>query len=165
MNVENQMREILDVVGSVEQGMQQYLTFELNDEHYGVEILRVQEIKGWDHVTPIPNSPDHLCGVMNLRGAIVPIVDLRLFFGMPFSPYSKLTVVVVLKVRDVTERTVGIVVDAVSDAHTISPEDIKATPDFGSVVSTDFISGISTIDTNMVMLLDVDTMLSSKHIG
>jgi purine-binding chemotaxis protein CheW len=125
----------------------------------------VQEIKGWDRVTPIPNSPQHVCGVLNLRGAIVPIVDLRLFFDMPFQPYTKTTVVVVLRVEDVTPRTVGIVVDAVSDAHNVHPDDIRETPDFGAVVSTAFISGITRIDDNMVMLLDVDTLLSSEQIG
>ncbi|WP_438971108.1 chemotaxis protein CheW [Methylophaga sp.] len=165
---EDQMTEILDVLdfmGSVEEGMLQYLTFELNNEHYGVDILRVEEIKGWDHVTPIPNTPSHLCGVMNLRGAIVPIVDLRLFFDMPFAPYSKTTVVIVLKVHGASSRTVGIVVDAVSDAHMIHPDNMKEAPDFGAVVVTDFISGIAKVDDNMLMLLDVDTLLSSEQIG
>lgn len=161
----NQISEMLDVMGNVEDGTLQYLTFELNNEHYGVEILRVQEIKGWDPVTPIPNTPPHLCGVLNLRGAIVPIVDLRLFFDMPFCAYSNTTVVVVLKVHDLSQRTVGIVVDAVSDAHNIRPEEIKNTPDFGQVVSTEFISGIVSIDNNMTMLLDIDTLLSHEQIG
>jgi purine-binding chemotaxis protein CheW len=165
MTLNNEILDMFDVMGSVEEGMQQYLTFELNDEHYGVEILKVQEIKGWDHVTPIPNTPQHMCGVMNLRGAIVPIVDLRLFFGMPFQAYTKTTVVVVLRVEDVTQRTVGIVVDAVSDAHNVHPDDIRETPDFGEVVSTDFISGITQIDDKMLMLLDVDTLLNSEQIG
>jgi purine-binding chemotaxis protein CheW len=161
----NELLDMFDVMGSVAEGMQQYLTFELNGEHYGVEILRVQEIKGWNQVTPIPNTPPHLCGVSNLRGAIVPIVDLRLFFGMPFQAYTKTTVVVVLRVEDVTQRRVGIVVDAVSDAHNVHPDDIRETPDFGDVVSTAFISGLTRIDDKMVMLLDVDTLLNSEQIG
>jgi purine-binding chemotaxis protein CheW len=165
MTLNNEILDMFDVMGSVEEGMQQFLTFELHGEDYGVEILRVQEIKGWDHVTPIPNTPPHVCGVLNLRGAIVPIVDLRLFFDMPFKPYTKTTVVVVLRVEDVTPRTVGIVVDAVSDAHNVHPDDIRETPDFGAVVSTAFISGITRIDDKMVMLLDVDTLLSSEQIG
>jgi purine-binding chemotaxis protein CheW len=165
MALNNEILDMFDVMGSVEEGMQQYLTFELNGEHYGVEILRVQEIKGWDYVTPIPNTPSHLCGVLNLRGAIVPIVDLRLYFSMPFKAYTKTTVVVVLRVEDVTQRTVGIVVDAVSDAHNVHPDDIRETPDFGEVVSTAFISGITRIDDKMVMLLDVDTLPSSEQIG
>ncbi|MEC9313883.1 MAG: chemotaxis protein CheW [Pseudomonadota bacterium] len=156
---------MFDVMGSVEAGMLQYLTFELNQEHYGVDILSVQEIKGWDHVTPIPNTPEHVCGVLNLRGAIVPIVDLRLFFGMPFEPYTKTTVVVVLRVQDVTQRTVGIVVDAVSDAHNVHPDEIQPAPDFGEQLSTEFISGITRMDDNMVMLLDIDKLLSREQIG
>jgi purine-binding chemotaxis protein CheW len=102
---------------------------------------------------------------LNLRGAIVPIVDLRLYFDMPFQAYTKTTVVVVLRVEDVTQRTVGIVVDAVSDAHNVHPDDIRETPDFGDVVSTAFISGLTRIDDKMVMLLDVDTLLNSEQIG
>lgn len=161
----NEILDMFDVMGSVEAGMLQYLTCELNQEHYGVEILSVQEIKGWDHVTPIPNTPEHVCGVLNLRGAIVPIIDLRLFFGMPFEPYTKTTVVVVLKVQDVTQRTVGIVVDAVSDAHNVHPDEIQPAPDFGEQVSTEFISGITRMDDNMVMLLDIDKLLSREQIG
>lgn len=161
----NEILDMFDVMGSVEEGMQQFLTFELNNEHYGVEILRVQEIKGWDQVTKIPNTPPHLCGVLNMRGEIVPIVDLRLFFEMPFKPYSKTTVVVVLRVEDVARRTVGIVVDAVSDAHNVAPDDIREAPDFGDKLNTAFINGITTIDDNMVMLLDVDQLLHSEQIG
>lgn len=164
-NQMNEMLDVLDVMGSVEEGMLQYLTFELNDEHYGVDILRVQEIKGWDHVTPIPNTPSHLCGVLNLRGAIVPIVDLRLLFDMPFVAYSNITVVVVLTVQDVTQRTVGIVVDAVSDAHMIHPDSITEAPDFGEKVATDFISGITKVNDIMLMLLDVDNLLNNQQIG
>lgn len=164
-NQMNEMLDVLDVMASVEEGLLQYLSFELNDEHYGVDILRVEEIKGWEQVTPIPNTPEHLCGVLNLRGAIVPIVDLRLFFEMPFVPYTKTTVVVVLQVHDVTQRTVGIVVDAVSDAHMIHPDAITEAPDFGDVVATDFISGIAKVNDNMLMLLDVDNLLSTEQIG
>jgi purine-binding chemotaxis protein CheW len=145
--------------------MEQYLTFELDGEHYGVEILRVQEIKGWDYVTPIPNTPEHMCGVLNLRGEIVPIVDLRLFFDLPFKPYAKTTVVVVLKIKEVATRTVGIVVDAVSDSHNVASDHIQNPPDFGEVVSTDFITGVASIDDKMVMLLDIDKLLSSQQIG
>ncbi len=165
LNQSNEILDIFDVTGSVEEGMQQFLTFELNGEHYGVEILRVQEIMGWETVTPIPNTPPHLCGVLNLRGAIVPIVDLRLLFEMPFEPYTSTTVVVVLRVGDVTRRTVGIVVDAVSDAHNVHPDDIRESPDFGDVVGTESINGITRIDDNMVMLLDIDTLLHIERLG
>lgn len=144
----------------------QYLTFELGDEHYGVDILRVQEIKGWQPVTRIPRSPEHVCGVLNLRGIVVPIVDLRLFLDMPYLEYSATTVVVVLKVQqDDGQRIVGIVVDAVSDVQDVTAEETKASPDFGNVVCTDYISGIVDNGDSMLLLLDIDKMLSSERIG
>lgn len=165
ITTENEILDILDVVDSVDDGAQQYLTFELADEYYGVEILRVQEIKGWDNVTPIPNTPAHVCGVLNLRGVIVPIVDLRLLFQMPFNPYTKTTVVVVLKVEGITERVVGIVVDAVSEAQNVDPQMISSAPDLGTVVDTSFIKGITSNDEYMLMLLDIDKLLSVEQVG
>jgi purine-binding chemotaxis protein CheW len=162
---ENEILDILDVVDSVDDGAQQYLTFELADEHYGVEILRVQEFKGWENVTPIPNTPAHVCGVLNLRGVIVPIVDLRLLFQMPFNPYTKTTVVVVLKVEGITDRVVGIVVDAVSEAQNVDPQMISTAPDLGTVVDTSFIKGITSNDEYMLMLLDIDKLLSVEQVG
>ncbi|HEC73065.1 MAG TPA: purine-binding chemotaxis protein CheW [Methylophaga aminisulfidivorans] len=164
-NTENDVLNVLDVMDGNENGALQYLTFELEDEHYGVEILRVQEIKGWDNVTPIPNTPSHVCGVLNLRGVIVPIIDLRLLFGMTFNEYTKTTVVIVLKVQGITPRIVGVVVDAVSDAQSISADAISVAPDLGNVVSTHFIDGITNIDDRMVMLLDVDKLLSIEQVG
>jgi len=155
----------LDLIDQEQDGSEQYLTFLLDDEEYGVEILRVQEIKGWDKVTHIPNSPHYLCGVLNLRGTIVPVVDLRLRFGMPARPYISTTVVVVLKVNGPTQRTVAIVVDGVSDAHNILPENIKPAPDFGSSINTDFISGLVSIDDNMMMILNIDSLLSVEALG
>lgn len=157
--------DALDVLDEKEEGAEQYLTFLLDDEEYGVEILRVQEIKGWDRVTHIPNSPHYLCGVLNLRGTIVPVVDLRLRFGMPARAYTPTTVVVVLKVDGVTQRTVGIVVDGVSDAHNVLPEDIKPAPDFGSSIKTEYITGLVSIDDNMMMILNIDSLLSIEALG
>jgi purine-binding chemotaxis protein CheW len=165
ITAENEILDILDVVDSVDDGAQQYLIFELAEEHYGVEILRVQEIKGWDNVTPIPNTPAHVCGVLNLRGVIVPIVDLRLLFQMPFNPYTKTTVVVVLKVEGITDRVVGIVVDAVSEAQNVDPQMISSAPDLGTVVDTSFIKGITSNDEYMLMLLDIDKLLSVEQVG
>ena len=144
----------------------QYLTFELGSEHYGVDILRVQEIRGWEPTTEIPKSPRHVCGVLNLRGIIVPIVDLRLYFDMPFLEYSNTTVVVVLKVRhEGGERVVGIIVDAVSDVHNVEPDRIQPSPDFGSVVSTECIHGIVDSGETLLLLLDVDRLLSRERMG
>jgi purine-binding chemotaxis protein CheW len=154
-----------DLIEQKEDASEQYLTFLLGDEEYGVEILRVQEIKGWDSVTRIPNSPHYLCGVLNLRGTIVPVVDLRLRFGMPALAYTPTTVVVVLKVDGITQRTVGIVVDGVSDAHNVLPEDIKPAPDFGKSINTDFITGLVSIEENMMMILNIDSLLSIEALG
>ena len=161
-----QVNDTLESITSIDDGSEQYLSFLLGDEEYGVEILRVQEIKGWDQVTHIPNSPHYLCGVLNLRGTIVPIVDLRLRFEMSPKQYTPTTVIVVLKVEGVTQRTVGIVVDGVSDAHNIVPEDIKPTPDFGSSVSTEFIKGLVSLeDDTMMMILNIDRLLSVEALG
>ncbi len=155
----------VDLMEQKEDGSEQYLTFLLADEEYGVEILRVQEIKGWDRVTHIPNSPHYLCGVLNLRGAIVPLVDLRLRFGMPALAYTPTTVVIVLKVDGITPRKVAIVVDAVSDVHNVLPEDVKPAPDFGLSFNTDFITGLVSIDDSMMMILNIDSLLSIEALG
>jgi len=160
-----QVNNSLDAINDDEDNSQQYLTFLLGDEEYGVEILRVQEIKGWDAITSIPNTPHYLCGVLNLRGTIIPVVDLRLRFEMPAKEYTPTTVIVVLKVEGITQRTVGIVVDGVSDAHDVLPEDIKPTPDFGSRLNTNYISGVVTIDDAMMMILNIDDLLSVEAIG
>lgn len=138
----------------------QFLTFSLANEEYGVDILRVQEIKGWTPVTHIPNAPAYLKGVLNLRGTIVPIVDLRMRFNLEAVEYTPTTVVIVLSlITGGRERTFGIVVDAVSDVLNIAAEDIRPKPDFGTVVDADFISGLATVDKHMVMLLDIDRLL------
>ncbi len=143
----------------------QYLTFVLADEHYGVDILRVQEIKGWAPVTRIPNTPEYLRGVLNLRGTIVPIIDMRMRFDLENAEYTALTVIIVLSVRtEDGERIIGVVVDSVSDVLNVRQEEIKPTPDFGSGIDTDFLDGLATAGDNMVMLLDVDKMMSSDEL-
>ena len=137
----------------------QFLTFMLAEEEYGVDILRVQEIKGWDKTTPIPNTPPYIKGVINLRGAIVPIIDLRQRFGMDAIPYGPTTVVIVLKVAgEDRERTMGIVVDAVSDVYNISTDEMKPAPDFGGI-DVEFVKGLATVDEQMVIILDIDKLL------
>lgn len=160
-----QANELVEAIDGIDSASEQYLTFMLGDEEYGVEILRVQEIKGWETVTKIPNTPHFLCGVLNLRGTIVPIVDLRLRFDMPARAYMPTTVVVVLKVEGDIQRTVGVVVDGVSDAHDVLPADIKPAPDFGSHINTNYISGVVSIDDAMMMILNVDDLLSVEAIG
>lgn len=141
----------------------QYLTFMLAGEEYGVDILRVQEIKGWDNVTPIPNTPNYIKGVINLRGTIVPIIDLRERFSLESISYGPTTVVIVLKVNsEKGSRTMGIVVDAVSEVYNISQETLKPAPDFGQAISTDFVMGLATVEEQMVIVLDIDHLLNSS---
>lgn len=144
----------------------QYLTFLLVDEQYGLNILKVQEIRGWEKTTRIPNSPDYVRGVLNLRGTIVPIVDLRLRFGLPAEPYSKETVVIVVRTakNGTDERSLGLVVDAVSDVLVARDDQIIDTPEFGAHVPTENILGLVHDAEKMVMLLDVDLLLSQDGI-
>ncbi len=146
-------------------GTEQYLTFIMADEEYGVDILRVQEIKGWDTATPLPNTPTYVKGVINLRGTIVPIIDLRQRFGLDTVPYGPTTVVIVLKVLgEIGQRIVGIVVDAVSEVYNVSTDDLKTAPDFGSSVTTDVVKGLATVEEKMIIVLDVDQLLKDSEL-
>jgi len=139
----------------------QYLTFIMADEEYGVDILCVQEIRGWESATPLPNAPPYIKGVINLRGTIVPIVDLRQCFGMSAIEYTAVTVVIVLKVEmESGSRIMGIVVDAVSDVYTLAETEMKAAPDLGDAINTDYIRGLVSIDEKMVILLEIDRLLT-----
>jgi purine-binding chemotaxis protein CheW len=145
---------------------EQFLTFVLGGEEYGVTILQVQGIQGWDRVTPIPNTPEYILGVINLRGAIVPIVDLRRRFGMPAAEFGPTTVVIVVRVASGgKERTLGLVVDAVSEVCNVSAEARKPAPDFGSGIKTDFVKGLATVENRMVILLDIDRLVSEGLLG
>jgi purine-binding chemotaxis protein CheW len=139
----------------------QQLTFNLAGEEYGVDILSVREIRGWSRVTRIPQTPEHLLGVLNLRGAIVPIMDLRLRFGLERESYGDSTVVIIVAVA---ERLFGIVVDAVSDVVDIDPAAIKPVPDMGAVVDTRYLKGLATHVERMVMLLDVDKLMRPEDV-
>ncbi|MGH8509571.1 MAG: chemotaxis protein CheW [Gammaproteobacteria bacterium] len=141
----------------------QYLTFILAGTEYGVDILRVQEIKGWDTATEIPNTPEYVRGIINLRGTIVPIVDLRKRFHMEAVAYGNTTVVVVLKVKGAGgERTMGFVVDAVSDVYNVTIDQIRTAPDFGTSVSTEFVKGLAAVGDKMVILLDIDQLVHTS---
>src|SRR6185295_14223238 len=125
----------------------QFLTFVCAGEEYGVDILCVQEIKGWDGVTRVPYTPSYLLGVMNLRGVIVPVIDLRTRFGVAQRAPDSSTVVIVVRVRSETgEKTAGIVVDAVSEVYSVTPGNIKATPDLGAVADSACVRGLASVD-------------------
>lgn len=152
----------IEVGIGADSGTDQYLTFILAGEEYGVDILRVQEIKGWDTVTPIPNTPEFIKGVINLRGTIVPIIDLRQRFGLDSIPYGPMTVVIMLKViTNDAERVMGVVVDAVSEVYNVADGEMQPTPDFGTVVSVDYVQGLATVDGKMVIVLDIDHLLTN----
>jgi purine-binding chemotaxis protein CheW len=138
----------------------QMLTFLLGGESYGVDILRVKEIRGWSPVTRVPYSPAHMLGVLNLRGAIVPIIDLRQRFELP-AEFSPVTVIIVLSLH-VEEglRDCGVVVDAVSDVVDVPVNDIKPAPTLNNEGNQEFISGIATIDSKMLIVLNVDDLLA-----
>ena len=138
------------------------LVFALGDEAYAVDILKVQEIRGYSNVTRIANVPPFVKGVTNLRGSIVPIIDARIKFGLDDARYDKQTVVIVLNVG---ERIVGLVVDSVSDVLTLSADQIQPPPDFGVAVSTEHLLGLGSVDERMLILLDVERMMSSEELA
>lgn len=138
----------------------QHLTFELAGEEYGVDILTVREIRGWSSVTRIPQTPEFVLGVLNLRGAIVPVMDLRLRFGLQRERYDATTVTIVVAVG---ERLFGIVVDAVSDVLDCTDTDIKEMPDMGVAVDTKFLKGLVSHEQHMVMLLDVEKLMRPEE--
>ena len=138
----------------------QFLTFALGQEEYGVEILKIQEIKGFSAITPLPNAPAYVKGVLNLRGTIVPIVDLRKKFGMPEEAYTTFTVIVVVRVQG---QVMGFIVDAVSDVLTVTGADIQPTPDLQGQVDTSFLTGLAKAGEKLVILLDIDKVLTTAE--
>jgi len=139
----------------------QYLTFCLSNEHYGVDILTVMEIRGWENPTLIPNSPDFVKGVLNLRGTIVPILDLRIRFQVGEPSYTATTVVIILAVSEGPDScTMGFVVDAVSDVLNADAKDIKPAPSFAGLVAPEFIHGLVNVGADVVTLLEVEQLLS-----
>ena len=143
-----------------DQDVKQFLTFFMAEEEYGVDILTVQEIRSWEEITVIPNSPDFVKGVINLRGTIVPIIDLRLRFGISAIEYGPLTVVIVLKVKlENACKIMGIAVDAVSDVYSIAEHEAKAVPHLSDSDNAQFVAGLVNVGEKMVALLDLQKTL------
>ncbi|WP_408057963.1 chemotaxis protein CheW [Undibacterium flavidum] len=140
----------------------QFLAFTLGDEEYGLALLQVQELREYEKVTQIANAPAFLKGVINLRGIIVPIMDLRIKLNLANITYNELTVVIILNIRG---RTVGMVVDSVSDVISLNLRDMKPAPEMGTTVGTDYLTGLGIIDERMIILVDIERMLSSSEIG
>jgi purine-binding chemotaxis protein CheW len=143
-------------------GVLEALAFKLGNEEYGIKILKVQEIRGYESVTRIASAPEHVKGVVNLRGTIVPIVDMRIKFRLGTPTYDQFTVVIILNIH---ERVVGMVVDSVSDVISLTSEQIKPAPDMGSALNTDYVVGLGTIDERMIILVDIDRLMSSEDMG
>lgn len=139
----------------------EFLSFTLGKEEYGVDIMRVQELRGYDAVTKIANAPDFIKGVVNLRGVIVPIIDMRIKLGLGTPHYDEFTVVIVL---NLSGRVIGMVVDSVSDVTTLSPEDIKPPPEIG-VDENKYLLGLGTRDDRMLILLDIEKIMSAEDVG
>jgi purine-binding chemotaxis protein CheW len=146
---------------SIEQ-VQEFLTFTLGQEEYAIDILRVQEIRGYDQVTAIANSPEFIKGVINLRGAIVPIIDLRIKFNLADITYDQFTVVIILNLM---QRIIGVVVDSVSDVIALSDDAIKPPPEFGSSFNTEYLMGLATIEKRMLILVDIERLMSSGEMA
>ena len=141
---------------------QEFLVFTLGDEEYGIDILKVQEIRGYDQVTRIANTPEFIKGVTNLRGVIVPIIDLRVKFSQPDVEYNDNTVVIVLNLE---HRVVGIVVDGVSDVLSLTHEQIRPAPEFAVTMSTEYLTGLGALGERMLILVDIEKLLSSEEMA
>jgi purine-binding chemotaxis protein CheW len=141
---------------------QEFLVFALGSEEYGIDILKVQEIRGYDTVTRIANAPEFVKGVINLRGIIVPIVDMRIKFNLGRVEYDHQTVVIIL---NVASRVVGMVVDGVSDVLTLTNDEIKPAPEFGSTLNTEFLTGLGTVEGRMLILMDIEKLMTSEEMA
>lgn len=148
--------------GMAEGGANEFLTFRLGEEEYGIDILKVQEIRGYDAVTRIANTPPFLKGVINLRGSIVPIVDLRIKFALETPAYDQYTVVIILNVH---RRVVGIVVDSVSDVLSLADGQIRPAPEFSATLATQYVKGLGAIDERMLILIDIEALIGSTDMG
>ncbi len=140
----------------------EFLAFTLGAEEYGIDILKVQEIRGYEAVTHIANAPEFIKGVINLRGVIVPVIDMRIKFCLGAPVYDQFTVVIILNIG---VNIMGVVVDSVSDVTTLTPEQIKPPPAMGAVFKTDYLIGLGTLDERMLILIDIDKLMSSDDMG
>ena len=140
----------------------QFLTFCLGEEEYGMDILKVQEIRGYDSITQIANAPEFVKGVINLRGIIVPIVDMRIKFKLGNATYDQFTVVIIL---NVVGRVMGVVVDGVSDVLSLGQDQMRPTPEFGSVIDAEYIMGLGTVDERMLILVDIEKLMGSTDMN
>lgn len=156
------MSLVAKISENVHVSAREYLTFRLDQEEYGIDILKVQEIRGYEQPTRIANAPAFIKGVVNLRGTIVPIVDMRIKFNCAQADYNSFTVVIILNLRD---RVVGIVVDSVSDVMELSAENIRSAPDVESAIDNGCILGLGSAGERMLILLDIEKLMSNADMG
>lgn len=143
-----------------------YLSFSLGSEEYGIGIVKVKEIIGMMPITSVPRTPDYMKGVINLRGKVIPVIDLRLRFGMPEAEYTERTCIIIVEIMNTThDIIIGIVVDSVSEVLTIKDEDIENAPEFGSQLNTAYILGMAKLEGGVKILLKIDKVLSSKDVS
>jgi purine-binding chemotaxis protein CheW len=158
----NTPTNMMRVVSAMRPNTLEVLAFTLGSEEYGIDIQKVQELRGYESVTRIANAPDFIKGVVNLRGIIVPIIDMRIKFNLGQPAYDQFTVVIVLNVGG---RIMGMVVDSVSDVITLAGEQIKQAPAMGGALETDYLIGLGTVDQRMLILIDIEALMSSSDIG
>ena len=151
-----------NISDSGSQGLNEFLTFMLGAEEYGIDILKVQEIRSYEAVTHIANTPNFIKGVINLRGIIVPIIDMRIKFNLGSVEYNQFTVVIIL---NIAQRVVGMVVDGVSDVTTLKPEEIKLAPEFGASLDTQYLLGLGTVEERMLILVDIERLMASDEMA
>ena len=142
--------------------LSEFLAFKLGDEEYGIDILRVQEIRSFEHPTRMANAPEHILGVVNLRGVIVPILDMRIKFNLSAVNYDTFTVVIILNIGT---RVVGMVVDGVSDVITLTPEQLRPVPELSSAIGSDHLLAIGSLENRMLILIDIEKLMSSADLG
>ena len=156
------LNAVKDQIGQKQDHDDQILSFVLGSEEYGVDILTVQEIKGWEKTTKIPNTPSYVMGVINLRGAVVPIIDRRLRFGLHSVTYNDSTVVIILRSQDASgnRKIIGLVVDGVSDVYPLSTSSLQASPDMNGTIHTEYVQGLATMADKMVVVLNVNQLIN-----
>lgn len=160
--MQSEAQDAAENLSVIDPASHEFLAFKLGAEEYGIDILKVQEIRGYEAVTRIANAPDFIKGVVNLRGIIVPIVDMRIRFRLGEPSYDQFTVVIILNIAG---RVVGMVVDSVSDVTTLSPAQIRPAPEMGTAFNTDYLIGLGTLDERMLILIDIDRLMSSDDMG
>jgi purine-binding chemotaxis protein CheW len=160
--MQNAVSSSTQEVNSADNAGHEFLAFTLGNEEYGIPIVKVQELRGYETVTRIASAPEFVKGVVNLRGTIVPIVDMRIKFKLGEPVYDQFTVVIVLNIGG---RVMGIVVDSVSDVTTLTEDQIKPAPEMGTAFNTDYLIGLGALDERMLILVDIDKLMSSSEMG